>query len=136
VRVDWAIPCRYAEVHPQSGATIIGAGADLIIAPQIPTPVQVLFVVRFVGAPEEVKGDAHPVTCRVLDPDGSEIGQQTAEITTELTQVVTGYVAEVTIPMGILLLVAQYGTYRVEWTIDGGDPLPVPIHVVEPPTAL
>jgi hypothetical protein len=132
VRVDWAIPCRYAEVQPGRGATIIGAGTDVIIAPHVPVPMQVLFAVRFVGDPDELDGEmAHPVVCRIFAPGGDPIGEQTAGLTVDATQLVPGYLADVTIPMGIVIETREYGTYHVEFEIDGHSQR-VPIHVIDP----
>jgi hypothetical protein len=132
VRVDWAIPCRYAEVQPGRGATIIGAGTDVVIAPHIPAPMQVLFAVRFVGEANELDGEmSHPVVCRIFAPSGDPIGEQTAGLTVDAQQIVPGYLADVTIPMGIVIETQTYGTYHVEFEIDGHSQR-VPIHVINP----
>lgn len=132
MRIDWAIPCRYVEVH-EGGATIVGAGADLVMVPQVPTPIQMLFAVRFVGPPDELEGQPHPIACRLFDPSGNSLGEQGGEMSTEVTQIVPGYVADLTIPMGIVLNVEQYGTYHVEFAIDDHE-LRVPVHIVDPAT--
>lgn len=134
MRVNWAIPCRYAEVH-QQGATIIGAGADLLTVPQLPAPVQALFVVRFVGDPDELDGETpHPTVVRLFDPHGQTIGEQTGELVGGVRQIVPGYVAEMIIPMGVVIDAREAGAYGVEFEIDG-DALRVPIHVLEPPSS-
>jgi hypothetical protein len=119
------------EVAQQRGATIVGAGADLVQVPEVPTPMPVLFAVRFVGAPEELDGSTpHPVVARIYNPDGALAGEQAGQIAGDITQVVPGYAAELTLPMGVVIDVQQFGTYSVEFEIDG-DTRRVPIHVVE-----
>jgi hypothetical protein len=135
VRVDWAIPCRYAEVHPQGGATIIGAGTDALVVPTLPSPGQILFAVRLVGAPEELDGTtSHAVLCRLFRPNGESMGEQRAELGASVTQLVSGYLADVTLPIGVVLEITEYGTYDIEFQIDDSPPLRVPIHVIEPST--
>lgn len=133
MRIDWAIPCRYVEVHGD-GATIVGAGADVFVVPQIPTPIQILFAVRFVGPPDEVSGQQHSLACRLFDPGGTALGEQSGQMATDVNQIVPGYLAELTVPMGVVLNVDQHGTYHVEFSIDDDDTVRVPIHVVDPST--
>jgi hypothetical protein len=134
VRINWAIPCRYAEVQ-QQGATIVGAGADLVVVPELPAPVGVLFAIRFVGDPEELDGvTPHKTVVRLFDPDGASMGEQEGQIIGgPVQQVVVGYLAEVIIPMGVVIDAQRDGSYSVEFEIDG-DRLRVPIHVVVGPT--
>ncbi|HST56804.1 MAG TPA: hypothetical protein VLJ42_13035 [Solirubrobacteraceae bacterium] len=133
MKVDWAIPCRYAEAYPQGGTTIIGAGSDAVLAPHVPMPAQVLFAVRYVGAPDELDGEmVHAIACRIFDPDGTCVGEQKANLTGGVTQLVPGYTAELTVPTAIVIDARQYGTYSVEFEIDGHTER-VPIHIIEPP---
>lgn len=129
MRVDWAIPCRYVEVHNQ-GATLVGAGADLLVAPELPAPIQVLFAVRFVGAAEEMDGETqHEMLVRLFDPAGESMGEQGGQLAAGVKQLVPGYLAELLMPLGIVLNAEQSGTYGVEFVIDG-NALRVPIHIV------
>jgi hypothetical protein len=133
MRVAWAIPCRYVEVQPQGGATLVGAGADVYWVPEIPAPVQMLFAVRFVGDPSELDGTAeHRIACRLFDPDGKALGEQGGQFTGDVTMAVPGYLAELTIPMAVVIDARQFGTHHVEFEIDG-DSLRVPVHIVQGP---
>jgi hypothetical protein len=135
MRVDWAIPCRYAEVAPQGGATIVGAGADVVIVPEVPATIPVLFAVRFVGAPEELDGETpHDIVCRIFTPAGHPLGEQRARIeNAEVTQLVPGFVADITLPMGVVVHATEAGSYPIEFQIDD-DHVRVPLHVVlQPP---
>jgi hypothetical protein len=132
VKVDWAIPCRYVEV-PTGGATIVGAGADLVVIAAVPAAVPVLFAVRFVGDPDELDGETqHAVACRLFDPDGNLMGAQEGQIVSDVEQIVPGYLADVTMPMGVVIDAKRFGTYGVEFEIDG-HAARVPVHVVQAP---
>lgn len=132
VRVDWAIPCRYVEVQQAGGATIVGAGADLATVQSTPAAVPVLFAVRLVGAPDEFDGKTpHELACRIYGPDGQQVGEQTARLTSQIDQRVPGYVAEILLPLGVVLDVQGVGTFGVEFSVDDHS-LRVPIHVVTP----
>ena len=131
MRVDWAIPCRYVEVQQSGGATLVGAGADLIAVPQLPTPVQVTFAVRFVGDPDELDGHTtHPIVTRLFDTDGNLRGEQRIDMEATSSQVVRGFAAELIVPVGIVIDAQVEGTYSVEFEIDGHTPKRVPVHVV------
>ena len=133
MRVDWAIPCRYVEVQQGTGATIVGAGADIAFVPELPTAVQLLFAVRYVGAPEEVESDtSHPIACRIFSPAGDLLGEQTSNLTAHATQLVPGFVAELVVPTAVVLNAQEFGSYGFEFRIDKSD-LRVPVHIVRPP---
>jgi hypothetical protein len=133
VRVDWAIPCRYAEVQQGAGATIVGAGADVAIVPDPPAVVQLLFAVRYVGPPDELDGETeHPVACRIFNPKGDRIGEQRGGLRAEGTPLVAGYATELIVPTTIVLEAQEHGTYAFEFSIDDHE-IQVPIHIIEPP---
>jgi hypothetical protein len=128
LQVQWAIPCRYVELA-QGGATIVGAGADIAVLPQLPVPAQLIFAVRYVGSPEEFDGSAHPMGCRIFDPHGNALGEQSTVLTAEAAQLVPGYVFEMIVPTAVVLEVKEYGTHRFQFFIDD-DTLNVPMHCV------
>lgn len=132
MRVDWAIPCRFVEVQQPFGATIVGAGADVVQVPQIPSPVQLLFAVRYIGLEEDLDGEAvHPFGCRMYKPDGEKVGEQGGQLTATATLRVPGYAVELIVPQALVFGAEEYGTYSFEFSIDDHN-LRVPIHVVEP----
>jgi hypothetical protein len=134
MRVDWAIPCRYVEVQPPGGATIVGAGADVVPVPEVPVAVQMLFAVRYVGAPDELDGQTtHPVATRVFDSRGEQMGEETGDATVEIEGIIVpDYVAELIVPSSVVIDAREFGTYSVEFAIDGHSRR-VPIHIVERP---
>jgi hypothetical protein len=128
VHVQWAIPCRYVEVQ-QTGAVIVGAGTDLAVFPNLPTPAQMNFAVRYVGLADELDGETeHPIACRIFDPQNELLGEQRATLKASAIMRVPGYVAELIVPTTLVLEVKQYGTYRVEFSIDDCQPVNVPLH--------
>jgi hypothetical protein len=67
VRVDWAIPCRYAEKARDGTATLVGAGIDSIWAPSLPHRTALVLMLRFVG-PEDEFEEGAPLEVRLVDP--------------------------------------------------------------------
>ena len=132
MRVDWAIPCRYVEVQHGAGAVLVGAGADTAVVPSLPTPLQVLFAVRYIGTPEELDGEMeHPISCRIFNPAGDRIGEQSGRLKAHATFLIPGFVAELIVPTGVVLEPSDYGTYAFEFSIDESDKT-VPMHIIDP----
>lgn len=111
--------------------TLVGAGADLFTPASVPTAIEVLFAVRFTGAPDELDGDvAHPIACRVYDPDGTQRGEQGASLTATGQAIVQGFAAQLLMPIGMVVAVPETGTYSFEFEIDRNVFPRVPIHIV------
>ena len=66
MRVDWAIPCRYAEINGGL-ATIVGAQVDAARVAQFPARVGTWLAMRFVFGDDEAS-TTHEVLLRMLDP--------------------------------------------------------------------
>jgi hypothetical protein len=79
VRVDWAIPCRYAEINAGL-ATVVGAQVDAVRVVQFPARVGTWLAIRFVFGDGEASTD-HEVVLRILDPDLGEIGETRTSLT-------------------------------------------------------
>jgi hypothetical protein len=58
LRVDWAIPCRYAETAEDGTATLVGAGIDSMWAASLPHRAAVVLMLRFVGPEDEFEEGA------------------------------------------------------------------------------
>jgi hypothetical protein len=71
VRLDWAIPCRYAEATWDGTATLVGAGVDSIWASSLPRQATVFLMLRFAGAEDEFE-DETSFEVRVVDPAARE----------------------------------------------------------------
>ena len=72
MRIDWVIPCRYAEAGP-NGATIVGGGIDLLQVPQFPTTISLMIAARFVGAESEMTHE-HVLSMTLRDDQLGEMG--------------------------------------------------------------
>jgi hypothetical protein len=132
VRVDWAIPCRYVEVQQGAGAVLVGAGADTAPVPRLPTPIQLLFAVRYLGVPDELDGEIeHPIACRIFNPAGEQIGDQSGRLKAHATQLIPGYLAELILPTAIVFEPQEYGTYHFEFSIDESSER-IPMHIIDP----
>ena len=79
MRVDWAIPCRYAEVNGGL-ATVVGAQVDAVRVAEFPARVGTWLAVRLVFGDDEA-GAAHDVTMKILDPQLGEIAETHTNLT-------------------------------------------------------
>jgi hypothetical protein len=67
MRIGWAIPCKYLEVHDGLG-TLIGAGANHYAVAEFPTTLSVWIAVQVHGHRSEVDAD-HSLVIQPLGPD-------------------------------------------------------------------
>jgi hypothetical protein len=72
VRIDWALPCRYAEGADDGTATLVGAALDSIWMPELPGDVDLYLMLRVVAPPDEFE-EEHRLEVRVVSPDRSEL---------------------------------------------------------------
>jgi len=70
LRLDWAVPCRYAEAVDGT-ATIIGGGIDSFWPPEVPTDLGVFLMIRIVGPQDEFE-EEHQLEIRLVAPDSAE----------------------------------------------------------------
>jgi hypothetical protein len=78
MRIDWAIPCKYAEVNG-SLLTIVGAQVDTVRVSEFPMRLRTWVAMRLVFGEEEAGGE-HSVVFRMLDPSMRQIGEHTANV--------------------------------------------------------
>jgi hypothetical protein len=79
MRVDWAIPCRYAEVNGGL-ATIVGAQVDAVRVADFPARVGTWLALRLVFGDDEA-ASAHDVTMKILDPQLGEVAENHTNLT-------------------------------------------------------
>jgi hypothetical protein len=141
VHIEWAVTCRYAE-SDMTQATIIGAGSDVLVVPQIPGPVGTMLAVRLAAPAEElVDGVMHTVRGRVRDPqadpvvapDGSPVPDLELEFGTQggVQQLVPGWLVNPILAFGIQWWANETGSYSLELQVDDGDEHRHPIHVLD-----
>ncbi len=130
VRIDWAIPCRYAEVNG-SLATIVGAQIDAARVPGFPARVGTFVAIRFLFADEELS-ESHEVLLRILDPQLGELD----DILTELAlgppnpRKSPGWEGSHMVAMFVQFEALEEGTHTFELYLDGHhqQTLPFSIH--------
>jgi hypothetical protein len=71
VRIDWAIPSRFAEAGQDGTATLIGAGVDSLWVSDVPADVGVMLMVRLAAPPDEFD-EQHELEVRLVKPDSEE----------------------------------------------------------------
>lgn len=134
MRVDWAIPCRYAEVHDNL-ATIIGAGIDHTLVPALPAPVQVVLAIRLVFLPSEDElGAAHKLRVAALSPDGDKVAEVEGDLNLGGEAVETDWLHGLMTPMAIQFMAETEGLYNLEVDVDGHT-IRVPMNVATAPSA-
>jgi len=74
MRVDWAIPCKYAEVNGTL-ATIVGAQVDSVRVAEFPVRLSTFVALRLVFDDSEA-ADQHEVLFKMLDPLLEQIGER------------------------------------------------------------
>ncbi|MFL5825504.1 MAG: DUF6941 family protein [Thermoleophilaceae bacterium] len=78
MRVDWAIPCKYAEVNGTL-ATIVGAQVDSVRVAEFPIRLSTFVALRLVFDDSEAS-DQHEVHFKMLDPLLVQIGERRATV--------------------------------------------------------
>jgi hypothetical protein len=79
MRIDWAIPCRYAEINGGL-ATVVGAQVDAVRVAGFPARVGTWLAVRLVFGDDETDSE-HDVTLKILDPQMGESGETHTNLT-------------------------------------------------------
>ncbi|MGO9898836.1 MAG: DUF6941 family protein [Solirubrobacteraceae bacterium] len=120
MRVDWAIPCRYAEVHDNL-ATIIGGGIDHMWMPALPAPVQVILAIRLIFLPDEIdSGAVHKLRVAAIAPGGETLSQVEGDLNVAGPTAPAGdWLQGLHIPMAIQFMAEAEGQYSLEITVDG-----------------
>jgi hypothetical protein len=75
LRLDWVVPCRYAESPGDGTLTILGGGTDTfwIEDEALPLPFAVFLAMRVVGPEDEWTGDEeYTLSVRLVRPDVEE----------------------------------------------------------------
>jgi hypothetical protein len=121
VRLDWAVPARYAEASADGTATIIGAGLDSVWPQDVPTDIGLFLMVRIVGPRDEFE-EEHQLEIRLVTPDREEQAVLTADFQSPPSGrspfAVPGLEPGLLIPAGIAFSAEDYGSTRSRstWT--------------------
>jgi hypothetical protein len=133
VRIEYVVPCKFAEVH-DGLATIVGGGIDTVAVAQFPSGVQVMLAVRVVALAEELPGE-HRVRCPIRDSEGNTIADDldgTLEFPAEPPAPHPGgegWLHNLMLPIGVAFGAEGPGSYTLHVMFDDAE-YPVPFHVV------
>lgn len=129
MHIDWAIPCRYVEVHDNLG-TIIGAGVDTYWVRDLPTTIQVVLAIRVLGMADELTEEvAHSSANRVRDPSGEIVSEISGDFRIGAEVVREDWLTGFIVSSVVQFEVTQEGTYTIDTDVDGSSQS-LPIHVV------
>lgn len=140
MNIEWVVICRYAEVDG-GRATIVGAGTDVIFANELPGPVGIMAAARLAAAPEELEpGNSYTLAARMLRPDGDPAtlasGDEMPPLTVQIEssepvrQLVPGWLVNPMVAFRLEWWATDPGTYSLELSIDDGEALLTPVHVL------
>lgn len=138
LRLDWAVPCRYAEASADSTATIIGAGIDSFWLEEVPADVGLFLMVRIAGPPDEFE-DEHKVAIHLVTPEREEHEVLQAGFRappgTRNPLAVPGSESGMLLPAGIAFRAEDYGFHTLEVYLDDQRLRSIPISI-RPPSDL
>lgn len=130
MRIDWIIPCRYAEIHQNLG-TIVGAGIDTFTVPALPAHIEVAVVVRLLAMPDELRANhEHTSKSIVTDPTGSVVSEHADTFSVSVEHVHEEWLTDIMHTVVVRFEAAGAGTHNLEYVVDGHS-VTVPLRVVD-----
>jgi hypothetical protein len=117
LRVDWAVPCRYAEAPGDGTANMLGAGIDTLWLPELPVAVAIFLMLRLAGPEDEFREETQ-LEVRVVDPEREETQALSLGFSTEEMPPlkVPGIEAGALVPAVIQWEASHHGLYTLEET--------------------
>lgn len=138
LRLDWAVPARYAEAAADGSATIIGAGIDSFWLPEVPADIGLFLMIRVAGPADEFE-EEHQLEIRLVTPESEE--QQVLQAGFQTPPgarnplAVPGMESGILIPAGVAFRAEEYGFHTLEVYLDGQRLRSIPV-AVRPPSEL
>jgi hypothetical protein len=120
VRIDWALPCRYAEAAADGTATIVGAGLDSLWVGELPADVGTFMMLRIAAPPDEFETE-HQLALRLVDPERDEhdvLSVGFGPVPEPPPLLHPGLEAGLLIPVGVGWQAEHYGLYTLEVYVD------------------
>lgn len=117
MRIDWAVGCRYVEVHNNLG-TLIGAGADTLTVAAVPAGVGLMAAVRICFLDHEL--GVHTLSTQILGPDMEPVGQPMGgqlELAGEAHKQ-PGWEGKIVVPVGVQWRAEDAGVYTIVFSLD------------------
>lgn len=139
MRLDWAVPARYAEASGDGTATIIGAGIDSFWLEEVPADIGLFLMIRVAGPRDEFEDD-HVLEIRLVTPERDEqevlkAGFKAPPGGAQTPLSVPGMEGGLLIPAGVAFQAEEYGFYTLEVYLDEQRLRSIPISV-RPPSEL
>jgi hypothetical protein len=133
MRIDWALPCRYAEASEDGTATLVGAALDSIWLPELPGEVDLYLMLRVAAPPDEFD-EPHTLEVRVVTPDRTE--QQAIQVEFGPLErpalLHPGMEGGLSVPAELGWQADAYGLYTLELYLDHQRQRSIPILVRDP----
>jgi hypothetical protein len=133
MRIDWALPCRYAEASDDGTATLVGVALDSIWLPELPGDVDLYLMLRVAAPPDEFE-EPHRLDVRVISPDHSE--QQAIQVEFGPLErpalLHPGMEGGLSVPTELGWQAEEYGLYTLELYLDDQRQRSIPILVRDP----
>ena len=133
MRIDWALPCRYAEALEDGTATLVGAALDSIWLPELPGDVDLTLMLRVAAPPDEFE-EPHRLDVRVIAPDRGEQPAISIEFgpLERPALLHPGMEGGLSVPAELAWPAEEYGLYTLELYLDGQRQRSIPILVRDP----
>lgn len=130
MRIEWAILCRFVEVH-DGLATMIGAGIDNVTVQNLPVEVGSMCALRIAVAPGDT-GRKHNLVVKVLAPDLSEINTIQGDFQAHgQPHSQPGWEGHHTLPMAISFPAESAGPYTIHFVV-GDSTFDMPLMISTP----
>jgi hypothetical protein len=133
VKIDWLLPCRFAESHADGTMTISGAGVDIfwLAEDALPSEIGLFLAMRIAGSPAELLHKDHELIVRLSRPDHRDQEDIVAARFRATETPLGGDDVEIgaLIPMFVPLRAAAFGTYVLELSVDEEVQTDVRFHV-------
>jgi hypothetical protein len=122
MRIDWVVPCRYAEIQQDGTLNLTGAGIDTfwLADDALPSDVGMFLAIRLLGQPDEL---LHPhelalglTRPNVPNPEALVTAQIQGQPPIEPTP---GGEAQIAFPMVIRFSASVFGLYVLQITLNG-----------------
>jgi Family of unknown function (DUF6941) len=132
VRLDWVIPCRYAELAGDGTMSVLGAGLDTFWVPeeQLPAPLGIFIATRVAGGEDEWL-TPHAFAVRLVSPDLAQ--EDLLEIELGMDEMPPlkqpGHEAGTLLPLLMQWEANDFGLYSFDLLLDGNREKSVPVNV-------
>lgn len=130
MKIDWVVPCRFAEVR-ENLATIVGAGGDRFLLAEQPWMLETMLAIKVTALVGELGPDnVYPVENRIRDPRGTLIHEESGSFSASASEEIHDptWLQAVYIATQARFPAETEGTYTISHTFGDSEHL-LPIHI-------